>query len=469
MNVEPPRRACEALLWFILFFAPAAFGSTELWSRAVLECAIFVLAAMCALRRDFSSPLSGPFWGLCAVAVLGVLQFIDARPLAEPASLLPFTLSRSQTLGSILQWAAYASLLWASSGILRWEGGLRRASWAIVAVGLFIAIVGILQRGQGNAAYYGLRSIRHGRPFGPFTNYHHAASWMAVSASIAAGLFTAGFGRIRAPLTEFASKQVLTAFILVVHLAAMRETASRGAIQALIASSILTSYLASGALSNNLIRRVLRVGLILAGISLAVMIFRYYPNWLGIADGVLDNSAGYRVSMYRSGLRVIADFPVFGVGLGSFDEGFRVYQEPLVVGHVEHIHSSWLEVVLESGLLGLVFIGAVVLAPLAALGARLGVSDFSDRALASGYFAALCSFALHGLIESSFQIPANAIVFIVCTAGCLLFWPPSLGLKSRTVHRRSAALAGLFLGLALWSLPLGFAASDLRLGASHFP
>lgn len=464
MSLEPPRRACEMMLWFILFFAPAAFGATEWWSRAVLESLIFILAAMCALRRDFSAPAGGPLWGFVWILVLGAFQLLQVRPLADPVGLLPFTLSRPQTLYALLMWAALAALLWAASGILRWEGALHRLSWAILLIGLFIAVVGILQRGQGNTAYYGIRPIRHGLPFGPFTNYNHAATWMVASACVGTGLFVKGFERGRAHLTERVARQVLVAFALLILIAGVLETKSRGGINALFTSAIVTAFLAAVAMPRARDRHITCAALILTGGAYAVFLYNN-PRWSGFVDGALEASAAYRVSMYRSGLRMLADFPIFGIGLGNFANAFHPYQESFVVGLVDHVHSSWLEIALETGLLGIAAFGAFVLAPLAALGRRLTSIDFNSRAVAAGCFAALLAVTLHGFVEFSFQIPADAVIFVVLASTMPVLMPSAIKSAPAAVRPPRVILAGAFMVLVFLSLPPGFAGGSLRLAA----
>lgn len=381
----------------------------------MLEGLIFILATMCALHRDFAASLSGSLVGILLVLILGAIQLVDARALGEPSSLLPFTLSRPQTLHALLIWGAFASLLWAASGVMRWEGAVRRASWAIFGVGLFIAVVGIIQRGQGNAAYYALRPVRHGLPFGPFVNRDHAASWLAASILVGLGLFAEGFRRGRAPLADRIPKQGLMAFALAVQFVAVVQTASRGAINALFVAACVTSFLVTCSLSKSLPRRVGLTGLFLAGCGYLVLL-RFNTNWLGLADGAFDNSTAYRLSMYRSGLRMLFDFPIFGVGLGGFEGAFQSYQEPLVVGLVEHIHSSWLEIAVEIGVLGFVIFSVAIFKSLADLGRRLVNELHSPGALSAGFFAALLAVLLHGVVEFTFQIPGIAVLTVVLVA-----------------------------------------------------
>lgn len=468
MSFEPSRRACEMTLWFILFFSAAAFGATEWWSRAVLEALIFILGAMCALRRDFTAPLRGPLLGFGFVIVLGALQLLDSHAMSDPAGILPFTLSRAQTLYALLLWAALATLLWLSTGILRWEGALMRLSWAIFSIGLFIAVVGIVQRGQGNSAYYGLRPIRQGYPFGPFTNYNHAAAWMISAALVAAGLIAAGFQRQRAALAERTAQQALAIFALVILIGAVFMTGSRGGILAMIAAMGITAHLASGSLPRAWARRFVRTGLLLSGIA-CVFYLIAHTKWLGYVGGEFDVSAAYRFSMYRSGMRMLKDFPVFGVGLGCFATGFEAYKELIIGDFVDHVHSSWFEVALETGLAGIVVLGTAMVKPLVAMGCRLPDPKFRGRAIATGYFSALLAFLLQGGVEFSFQIPADAVLCVVVMAGLSsqLAWKPTSRLNNARTPR--IILASVFASISILSLPPGFSRAAFRLGAPFIP
>lgn len=466
MSVGPSRRACEILLWFILFFAPAAFGATEWWSRAALESLIFILAAMCALRRDFVSPMNAPLVGFGVILALGVLQLLQAHPVNQPAGLLPFTVARPQTLYALLLWTSLAALFLAASSILLWEGALRRALWAIFGIGLFIAVVGILQRGQGNTAYYGLRVIRiDARPFGPFTNPNHAANWMAASTLIGAGFFVEHLQlRRRVPLADRAAQIILAAFVLGLSIAAVLATRSRGGVHALFLAALLTAGLVSVPAIRGRFRRFLLGGLALAGLAYVYGLY-LHPKWIGVVGGGADLSAGERISMYRAALRMLADFPVFGAGLGGFQSAFSGYQEPYIRVVVDHVHSSWLEIALETGLLGAFSLGVAFLAPLAVLGRRLTRAGLAPGALHAGCFAAALALVLHGLVDFNFQIPANAAVTVVLLAAvstCLRARenqpPPVAGPKR-------LSLAAAFSVMAVLSLPPGLSGARPRLGA----
>lgn len=461
MKFEPPAYACEGTLWFILFFAPAAFGATEWWARAVVQSLIFLLAAMCALRRDFFSPVNTSLSGIFVILILGVLQILQQHPLMNPSLLFPATLSREQTLYALLSWAALAALLWATSGILRWHGAPRRLAWAIFFVAIFLALVGIYQRGIVASTFYGFRPIQNGYPFGPFTNYNHAATWLAASVLIGTGLLFGGFpGKTQTPVSETIAKRTLMFFSLVILLAALRETGSRGSINSLIVAIFATWYL-SVAVGARL-RGSMRAGLLLAMAS--YLIFLYSDSkWVGVMNGTLDPSAAYRVSMYWSGLRMFLDNPLYGVGLGTFANGFHPYQGATVVGFVDHIHSSWMEIALETGLIGIAAFAVFISSPVAAIIRANSITPW--RPATAGCFAAISSFVIHGCVEFSFQIYADAVLLIVLVALASAHARRDSEIAEYATERRSAVLAIGFAALAIVCLPPGIDGHAPRLGA----
>lgn len=447
----------------ILFAAPAAFGSTEWWSLAAIESLIFVLSAMCLLRRDVHIFGRGELLGFGAISLLGIAQLVVSRQVSDPVGLLPFTVSRPQTLYALGWWLALIALWWSAYSVLRWDGAVLRLTRVIFAVALFISLVGLYQRGQVSGTFYGLRPIRHGYPFGPFTNYNHAATWLTAAAFIGLGLLIEGVcQRGRGYFSEYVAKLVLFAFSLLIVLAAVVETGSRGAINSFWGALFLTGYLFYRSVRSVALGRFVRIGL--AGAIGCFGLFIYFNSkWIGLINGVYEPSTAYRLSMYRSGLRMIADNPIFGVGLGGFANAFHAYQEPLIVGFVDHIHSSWLEIAVEAGLWGVCGLGMAVLPPVIAL-AREGFKN-GIKPIAVGCFAAVVSFLLHGCVEFSFQIPADAILFMVLLALAAAQVNSTIKAAVSPYQKPRVALTAVSLVLAILSLLPGFDGYGLRLGA----
>jgi hypothetical protein len=99
--------------------------------------------------------------------------------------------------------------------------------------------------------------------------------------------------------------------------------------------------------------------------------------------------------------------------LGSFETIYPAYQDFGLRALVSHAHSDWLEIALESGLLGLLTaLAAAALAAFASVRAWRSARSSEMRALIGGGLAAAAAFSVHALFEFCFQIPGNAVVFL---------------------------------------------------------
>ena len=125
-------------------------------------------------------------------------------------------------------------------------------------------------------------------------------------------------------------------------------------------------------------------------------------------DGLIDHT---RLSLYRSTLRMIADRPWFGTGLGTFASAFPAYRSDDISmwGIFDRAHSTLLELAAEAGLplASIVVIGWMIAFGVLAHGVRTRRRDriIPAAALSVGLLA-----ALHALVDFSLQIPGFAIV-----------------------------------------------------------
>jgi O-antigen ligase len=127
-----------------------------------------------------------------------------------------------------------------------------------------------------------------------------------------------------------------------------------------------------------------------------------------LTDGLIDHT---RLSLYRSTLRLIADRPWFGTGLGTFASAFPAYRSDdlSMYGIYDSAHSTVLELAAEAGvpLATIVVIGWMIAFGVLARGVRTRRTDriIPAAALSVGLLA-----ALHSLVDFSLQIPGFAIV-----------------------------------------------------------
>lgn len=464
MRGEPPRWVCESLLWSALAFGVAAFGATEWWSLAMFEALIFASASACALRADSCLRWSSPLAGVGLVVAFGLLQAMTVSPVGGPMRDVPFTFSRERTLYWLLWWCAMGALCWAATEISAWPGAVKRLCWALFSIGMFIAVAGLLQRTQGNLHYYGVRAVMRGVPFGPFTNLNHGAGWMAGAALLGTGLLADVLSsEEKQLLSERVSKVILVAFMLTVILIAIGAAGSRGAFNATILAAAATLGVLALSRKSPLFRRAAFMALLSAGVVYAASLIGD-PRLVGFIDGKAETSAAYRLAMYSGGLKMLRDAPLFGVGLGSFGVAFPAYKPELIIGVVDHVHSSWLEVLLEMGIPGVAALIALLALPSWSLGRRVVQSGPRAGFLFPACFAAILSMVLHGCVEFTFQIPANAALLVVLVAA-VCTGPEVRPAPWPGVSRAGRSLvAAVFIAAAAASLPPGFAGRGLRFG-----
>ena len=118
-----------------------------------------------------------------------------------------------------------------------------------------------------------------------------------------------------------------------------------------------------------------------------------------------------RIETYRSTLRMIADHPWFGTGLGTFMWSFPAYRSANISmwGIWDRAHSTPLELASD---LGLPLAGLIVLAWVVVLGLLIrGVrTRRRDLIMPVGALTVALLSSAHSVIDFSLQIPGYAIV-----------------------------------------------------------
>jgi len=112
---------------------------------------------------------------------------------------------------------------------------------------------------------------------------------------------------------------------------------------------------------------------------------------------------------------LVADFPVFGSGAGTFKHVFPMYQAPSLGGTWDYAHNDWLNVLADGGIASLVALGVAAVL----FYRRVLPLGFSERPAARGTavaaFMALSAALIHSIGDYPLRQPANALVLaLVC-------------------------------------------------------
>jgi len=128
-------------------------------------------------------------------------------------------------------------------------------------------------------------------------------------------------------------------------------------------------------------------------------------------------SLRFRADVWRDALPMVRDFPLFGSGIGAFQDLFPRYQSPPTpLNEVRQTHNDYLELLIGAGAIGFGLLAWFFVA----VGVRLyrGLRALPPEVLpiAAAMLAAMAAISFQEFFDFNLQIPANAILFTILFA-----------------------------------------------------
>jgi O-Antigen ligase len=235
---------------------------------------------------------------------------------------------------------------------------------------------------------------------------------------------------------------VLSAIVAGLALFGLLLTSSRGSWGALvIALGTWIVWQFGGVVAKRLgwPKRVVSGGVLLAVLSAGLAAILSYPGGLGaLASQVPDGESRY-VLAYNT-LRLVADFPFTGGGLGAFTGLYSRYMLVIFVPFLTYSHDLYLDVALEQGLPGLLALLGIIggsvwmLARQRPTGARHGLMRW---ALVTGLLVT----GLHGLLDDALY-GNRGTPLLLALAGLSVAWARAVaegaGQQATGIRQRGA-------------------------------
>jgi len=457
-------------LLFVLVASPLAFGAVHPISYATFQTAIFGLVFVAAAGWVFEGERER-FWSFrtpCLLAAcFGLLIAVQLLPM--PRGLLklvsPHTLStvegslfwrpevRATALSlyplgtelSALQYLACFGVFLLTVGLCDSRGKRLGVAWALTCAGTVIALLGLRQHWLSPGRIYGFwQSVYGGAYFGPFVNRNHFAGYLEMILPIAAAL---AFVR-RAPWASADSAtpgrdsrvswhQVAALGCAVVMLTAIVVSLSRGGIIAAAAASCVMAVVAWRA-SGSRRTAIACIAILVAGF--ATGLFYAGPEligrWRALMADIRDPMGTSRTVATLRTLDLVAHYPLFGTGLGSFRAVFTSVQTPeLGLGLYRYAHNDWVQLAAEMGMAGLVVTIWLIVYLIRQARRRLKEGGVrSSWWLTLGCAASLTAVGVHSLVDFNLHIPSNAFL---CTAVAGLLCAASVSLSTGRLKRPS--------------------------------
>jgi putative inorganic carbon (HCO3(-)) transporter len=297
----------------------------------------------------------------------------------------------------------------------------------LVFSGTFQALYGSLMVLSGlEYGFFIKKFIGQGWATGTFINRNHLAGYLNICLAVGIGLMITKLGgeathTWRQWLRSFArlllGEKARLRIYLIIMVIALVLTRSRMGNTAFFAGTLIV-----GTLGLLLMRNAPRSTMLFLGSVIALDVI-IVGTWFGVdqvaqrirqtevttnADNVLPTEDRDEVS--RLSLALVRDYFPLGAGAGSYYSVFPAYANSTIIGFYDHAHNDYIEILAETGVLGLSGFGlAIVLAGFQALSALRRRNHPLMRGTAFGVCLALCWLIIHSTVDFNMQIPANAM------------------------------------------------------------
>lgn len=431
--------------FLLLFYAPLPLGSNRPWAWGLMECWIFLLLTVWLLVRWLHQPLLDPskdpiiqpfrpailLWLLAALyplwqiipwpgsllallspTTIEVRQLVGISPQAGTISLDPHL-----TLVEWLKGMAYLGIFWLTLVLPRTRKAIRQLIWVILASGMVqvgLHLVGL----DGTST----------QTIGSFINRNHLAGFLELVLPVAIGLLRSTHqargaiqnwqDTLHYGLNLISGLPGLLFGICIAMVITLFFTQSRGGNGSLLLALFLVAILPRiNDPRQQKSRSWIRIGVILLTVTFLV------TNSVGLghlAGRYLDTNIQRegRLAVLMTSTGLIKDYPLFGSGSGTFGFVYPRYQpEVLSQTLFDHAHNDHLEFITDRGLVGYGLLVAALLNCwwLIVRAHHSRRDPLASTLLYAGLVATL-SLVIHGLTDFNFQIPANALYFMVLLA-----------------------------------------------------
>jgi O-antigen ligase len=405
-----PIAVARGLLLAGLLAAPLALGAVVAWAwagLALLAAALLILWGMEQIQRGRVRIVWSPLCGLAILFVLGAAaQLYAGLNFDRIAAREAFIKVSTDFLLFFL-----AAQVFANAPKSVWRGWVA----AVTVFAFALSLLAILQNLSGAGRIFWVFETSTGFSFGPYVNRNHFAGLMEMLLPLGiAGLLGR---RERSPFRGF------LVFGLVVAAASLLLSGSRGGSIAFLAEMLIWGVLVVAYSPRG---RTRAVGTAVAlGLALSATLFFIIDS--GQASQRLATIAAIPIQpeaalaersvVSRDALRIYADHPWTGIGLGSFAVVYPQYQSFPDDRLWVHAHNDYVEALVETGTVGGVLIVAALVAFFFLAFARLRERlEHETGWIQMGAAIGCCGLLVHSLVDFNLHIPANAAWFAVSAA-----------------------------------------------------
>jgi O-antigen ligase len=335
-------------------------------------------------------------------------QAVSLAPEATVAGLLAF-------LAPLCGFALVAAV--------KWSRGAGLLKWTIPALGAASAALGLAQVILGKAMpelyFYDFTAL--GFPVGVFSNPNHQASFLLMCLPFVAVL-AADMRRDWEGSDEDVALAMVAGALGLMILAGILGAGSAAGYLLLVPVLVLSLAVAFAGRRKS---KDSASGASLAGLAILPMILGFAalvvftsPRLTGLGYTSFEDGPASRIGINRVSAVMIEEHWAAGTGLGTYQDVYRLYEDPDTVSRVfiAHAHNDYYEWVIETGLAGTVLLGAfLILWSYWFLRLWTGYKAEALRLRRAASIACLVP-VLHSLVDYPLRTPGIAVMAAMCLA-----------------------------------------------------
>lgn len=466
----------------LLVLAPLPKGGAPTWAWTVLVAALCFLAAGWLLqwlraRCEITPAFRQARWALLALLLwclwiglqlvalpAGWVQILSPKAyethvLAAAALGMPLparltlSLEPHATLDFLLKSVAWSAAFALTLLLVDRRERLERLLLTLVICGMLQALYGSLMVLSGLEYEFLAKKVYNlGLATGTYVNRNHFAGYLNLCLAAGIGLMIARLGgaaihtwrqRLRSLAHLLLGEKTRLRIYLIIMVIGLVLTRSRMGNTAFFAGTLIV-----GAVGLLLMRGAPRSTILFLA-SMVVLDVLIVGTWFGV-DQVMHRIQATEVStnaenilptedrdeVDRAAVPYLNDFRLTGSGGGTFYVVFPRYHSEKLNAYYDFAHNDYVQILAETGVVGLLLCAAVVLGALwQALRAMRVRRDPLMRGTAFGVSMAICWLLIHSSVDFNLQLPATSFTATVMLA--LAWVAASLGRESAPATRRS--------------------------------
>jgi O-antigen ligase len=424
----------------LIALAAVPYGTAAPWWKALFVSAIFVLAIFWIVESYLSERLFGDAWPtllpIAALIVFSLLQTIEFSSGSTPAGISVSTWNAIssdpyQTRFFVLQLLA---LTLAGIFVSRYASSERRVMVLVnvlIIVAVASAIFGIIRQTTQTAVGFGLPLIKPEQGFAQFINKNHFAYLMEMAFGLVLGIVLGGgVKRDRILVYVAALLPIWTGLVV---------CGSRGGLIAMLSQFVIALLLFGVLLrrqpqreeASKLIRlarslpaTIVLLLMLVGGVLIGTL-------WLGgdqLASRIEDSRTEFNADMdelrqgasrkeiWRVTLRMFADNPLVGVGMGAYWAAVPRYHDASGRMTPQEAHNDYLEVLASGGLVAMALLAWFAVMLFRRTKENVLSSNRFRRTICFGAAIGIAGVAIHSMFDFGLHQIINAVAFTTLVA-----------------------------------------------------